>query len=91
MRMNRNAVLAAAVSAVLAGTGHASADTWNGGSGTWSTNATNWDGANPWTQGNNAVFNAPIGTVTLGEPITVRLVLALAAVALGIVLVNRRG
>jgi len=71
MRMNRNAVLAAAVSAVLAGTGHASADTWNGGSGTWSTNATNWDGANPWTQGDNAVFNAPIGTVTLGEPITV--------------------
>ena len=37
------------------------------------------------------VFGLLMGAVLLGEPITVRLVLALAAVALGIVLVNRRG
>jgi len=36
------------------------------------------------------VFGLLMGAVLLGEPITVRLVLALAAVALGIVLVNRR-
>jgi len=37
------------------------------------------------------VFGLLMGAVLLGEPITLRLVLALAAVALGIVLVNRRG
>jgi len=31
-----------------------------------------------------------MGALLLGEPITLRLVLALAAVALGIVLVNRK-
>jgi len=36
------------------------------------------------------VFGLLMGAVLLGEPITLRLVLALAAVALGIVLVNRR-
>lgn len=37
------------------------------------------------------VFGLLMGALLLGEPITLRLVLALAAVALGIVLVNRRG
>jgi len=37
------------------------------------------------------VFGLLMGAVLLGEPITLRLLLALAAVALGIVLVNRRG
>jgi drug/metabolite transporter (DMT)-like permease len=37
------------------------------------------------------VFGLLMGALLLGEPITLRLVLALAAVALGIVLVNRHG
>ena len=37
------------------------------------------------------VFGLLMGALLLSEPITLRLVLALAAVALGIVLVNRRG
>jgi len=37
------------------------------------------------------VFGLLMGAVLLSEPITLRLVLALAAVALGIVMVNRRG
>ena len=37
------------------------------------------------------VFGLLMGAVLLGEPITLRLVLALAAVALGIVMVNHRG
>jgi len=36
------------------------------------------------------VFGLLMGALLLGEPITLRLVLGLAAVALGIVLVNRR-
>jgi drug/metabolite transporter (DMT)-like permease len=36
------------------------------------------------------VFGLVMGALLLGEPITLRLVLALAAVALGIVLVNRK-
>jgi drug/metabolite transporter (DMT)-like permease len=36
------------------------------------------------------VFGLLLGALLLGEPITPRLVVALAGVALGIVLVNRR-
>ena len=43
---------------------YAADQSWNGGTGNWSTGS-NWT-PNTWVSGNNAVFGAPPGTVTVG-------------------------
>jgi fibronectin-binding autotransporter adhesin len=66
---SRNGRLYLAVVATLAAL-PASAATWDGGDGVWSTTVGKWDAGNNWVQGSAAVFSGTPGIVSLGEAIT---------------------